>query len=245
VRHCRSDDRYSVHIRTLSPGGADDPVARHVVPLVFSRRARRHDRPPEWRASPERLPSSQAHPGATRRTSGNFPATQRPLSRGSLAAQDLRAFARARRSQPGVARRDRSWLRTLGGSLARWAAEPNGPPVSMLPSLLRWLAMGRCWWLGNLGASFLRSPSLMAGGFHHHRLAAQGGIGHRQRHLLTPWARVTIHSASQLTDHDAWTPTPSTRRRPVSSLGFFGTDGHVAGELPVSCLAYRATELKT
>src|SRR5215831_4819034 len=93
--------------------------------------------------------------------------------------------------------------------------------------------------------SFLRSPSLMAGGFHHHRLAAQGGIGHRQRHLLTPWARVTIHSASQLTDHDAWTPTPSAPRRPVSSLGFFGADGHVAGELPVSCLAYRATELRT
>src|SRR5215468_8564011 len=83
------------------------------VPLVISRRARRHDRPPVWRASPERLPSSQAHPGATRRTSGNFPATQRPLSRGSRAAQDLRAFAYARRSRPGVARRDRSWLCTL------------------------------------------------------------------------------------------------------------------------------------
>jgi len=89
------------------------------VPLVISRRARRHDRPPVWRASPERLPSSQAHPGATRRTSGNFPATQRPLSRGSRAAQDLRAFAYARRSRPGVARRDRSWLCTLEGSLAR------------------------------------------------------------------------------------------------------------------------------
>jgi DNA-binding XRE family transcriptional regulator len=43
--------------------------------------------------------------------------------------------------------------------------------------------------------SFFRFPSLMAGGFHHHRLTAPGEIGHLRRCLLTLWARVTIHSA--------------------------------------------------
>src|SRR5215469_13481920 len=50
------------------------------VPLVISRRARCHDHPPEWRASPERLPSSHAHPpeppGGRAALSGNMAASE-------------------------------------------------------------------------------------------------------------------------------------------------------------------------